>query len=398
MSVIVTNAKNRIAYNIVRSLGLKGIDVVASDSSRNAMSFASKYAKEHFVYPSPYNANQREFIDCIIGNIQRHKASVLMPVLEETYVISKYKNELLKHTAMVVPDYDQILLAHNKDKWETVAHELNIRTPQTYDIERIKEGKLTVNEGSYPLLIKPKQGGGGWGISQIDSRKELEMLLSKDRYLGRSWNRFYVQEKIDGDIVCVAMLFNRGQLRAKVAYRQLREYPVKCGQATLRISVNCPQAEEHLQFLLEHLRWHGVCQADFIMEKSTGIPCLIDVNPRFWGSLAQGIASGVDFPHLYYQIAMEGDVKPVLTFKTNVMTRWIGGDLRSFLPSLLESPDKLQFIREFIFPAGGGTVKDDFYPDDPLPFFTWYLDAAMRAIRQRSFSPGPHEALEGIWE
>lgn len=398
MTVIVTNAKNRIAYNIVRSLGQKGINVVTSDSHKNAMSFASKYSKEHFVYPSPFNNNQSDFIDCIINEIQKHKARVLMPVLEETYLISKYKKELLQHTALVVPDYEQILLAHNKDKWEKIAGKLNICTPRSYYIDDLKNGRPVLKHLPYPLLIKPKQGGGGWGINQINSPNELERFLIKDSYLERPWEQFYVQEKIDGDTTCVAMLLNNGELRAKVTYKQLREYPIKCGQATLRISVNSPHAEEKLQLLLEHLRWHGVCQADFIIEKKTGIPYLVDLNPRFWGSLIQGIASGVDFPHLYYQIALEGDVKPVLQFKTDVMTRWIGGDMRAFVPFFNESPNKLQFIKDFISPTGGKTIKDDFYLDDPLPFFTWYLDAALRMIRHKSFSPGPHDSLQGIWE
>ena len=53
-------------------------------------------------------------------------------------------------------------------------------------------------------------------------------------------------------------------------------------------------AEAQLQTLLDALGWHGVCQADFLLEEETEIPYLIDVNPRYWGSTGHSIAAGVD--------------------------------------------------------------------------------------------------------
>jgi predicted ATP-grasp superfamily ATP-dependent carboligase len=194
------------------------------------------------------------------------------------------------------------------------------------------------------------------------------------------------------------MLFNRGGLRAKVAYKQLREYPLKNGQATLRVSIDSPRAESALQRLLEHIGWHGICQADFVAEDITGIPYLIDINPRFWGSLAQGIAAGVDFPYLYYKIALNGDVAPVNGFRKDVMTRWIGGDLRTLFPLFNASADKLRFLRKFFFPSKEKLFNDDFSFQDPLPFLMWYADALSRAIKNRSVKPSSHDSLEGIWE
>ena len=115
MSVIVTNAKNRIAYNIVKSLGSKGIRVLTSDFVPLSMSFYSKYSEGYFIYPSPFS-HPEKFIENLIGNIKRTNAEVLIPTFEETFLISKFKNELSKHVKMVLPSYDKILIAHNKDK------------------------------------------------------------------------------------------------------------------------------------------------------------------------------------------------------------------------------------------------------------------------------------------
>ena len=139
-------------------------------------------------------------------------------------------------------------------------------------------------------------------------------------------------------------------------------------------------------------------EADFIVDSQTGVPHLIDVNPRFWGSLAQAIACGVDFPYLLYRIALDGDVEPVTDFRTGVTTRWIGGDLRAFLPLLKMSASKLRFARQFFFPQTRAELYDDVSYKDILPFFAWCFDSVKKAIRNRSVDPVAHDSLKGVWE
>ena len=397
MSVIVTNAKNRIAYNVVRSLGQRGIEVYTADFVPRSMSFASRYSKGHFLYPSPF-MDQEGFVQRLIDEIQRLKADVLIPVFEETFLVAKHKEKFSRHVKMVLPDYEQILLAHNKDKWEQLARKLEIPVPRSCAIEELQSGTVRTSDLRYPVLIKPKQGGGAWGIQQIDSFEKLDALLSCSRQDERSWSRFFVQEKVEGETHCVAMLFNQGQLRAKVAYKQLRDYPVTGGQATLRMSLRSEKAELFLEQLLEKVKWHGVCQADFIVDKNTRVPYLIDLNPRLWGSLVQGVASGVDFPYLIYRLATEGDISPVIEFKTDIVTRWLGGEFGAFLPQFKWSPEKLRFLQSFFFPSTRAAYYDDFCLVDPMPFFVWGIDALLRAMKFRSLKPLSHDALPGIWK
>ncbi|SRR6266853_676074 len=397
MSVIVTNAKNRIAYNVVRSLGQKGIELYTADFVPRSMSFASRYSKGHFVYPSPFR-DPEGFVQRLIDEIQRLRVDVLIPVFEETFLVAKHAGRLSECVSMVLPGYEKILIAHNKDRWAQIARKLDIPVPGSYSIEGLQTGEIRANDLRYPVLVKPKQGGGAWGIRQIESSEALRALLSRDSCNGMPWSRFFVQEKISGETHCVAMLFNRGQIRAKVAYRQLRDYPVTGGQATMRVSMRSFKAEVYLQQLLESLSWHGVCQADFVVDKHTEVPYLIDLNPRLWGSLAQAIASGVDFPYLIYRLAREGDVAPVIEFETGVVTRWIGGEMGAFFPHLKRSPARLKFLRTFFFPPARATLYDDFSMADPLPFFAWLVDALLKAVKFRSLKAVSHESLEGIWE
>ena len=59
---------------------------------------------------------------------------------------------------------------------------------------------------------------------------------------------------------------------------------------------------------------------------------LMEINPRFWGSLELAVRSGVDFPYLYYQIAKNREVSKIIKYDLNYNCRWlIPGDILRYL-------------------------------------------------------------------
>ncbi len=395
MSVIVTNAKSRIAYNICKSLGKKGVEVVSADFVKSSMSFYSRYSNGHFLYPSPFSEPEG-FVDCFIEQLSYHRPTVLMPVSEETFLFAKYADRFSLQVKMALPRYDQILTTHNKDQWQALAAQLGIATPKNYSMDELRTSE-SWPDITFPVLIKPKQGGGAWGIRQFNSVDSLKRNLKDEQYCDKSWDHFFIQEKITGPSHCVAMIFSQGEYRAKAVYRQLRDFPVEGGQATLRVSLENPLAAESFKTLLTHLGWHGVCQADFIVDEKTGVPYLIDINPRFWGSVNMAIAAGVDFPYLLYRLALDGDIPVQPEQRNGVITRWIGGEARAFWPAFKRSDRKLCYLKEFCCP-GRPVYYDDFSWTDPIPFFVWGADVLGRAIKKGTTGSVSHDSLDGVWE
>ncbi len=79
--------------------------------------------------------------------------------------------------------------------------------------------------------------------------------------------------------------------------------------------------------ILKKLNWHGVAMVEFKKDAKSGEYKLIEINPKFWGSLGLAIASGVDFPYLASKMCMEGDIEPVYDYDRNLIYRWILPDL-----------------------------------------------------------------------
>ena len=108
--------------------------------------------------------------------------------------------------------------------------------------------------------------------------------------------------------------------------------------------------------------------------------------------------SGVDFPYLVYKIANDQDVEAVKRFKTGVMTRWIGGDIRGFPQYLKKTNNKIDFIKDFFGAEHQRVFYDDFDISDPLPLLIWGIDSIYKIVKQRTLKLVTHDSLDGIWE
>jgi predicted ATP-grasp superfamily ATP-dependent carboligase len=166
-----------------------------------------------------------------------------------------------------------------------------------------------------------------------------------------------VQEYIPGDGYGVEVLLNRGEPRALFMHRRLREYPISGGASTLRESVYHEEMKDAALRLMRHLQWHGVAMVEFKLDQRDGLPKLMEVNGRFWGSLPLSIAAGVDFPGLLHEMVTKGDVAPAFDYRLGVKSRWlIPGDMLWFAASFRSRKDKLRVFREFFRTRG---IYDD---------------------------------------
>jgi predicted ATP-grasp superfamily ATP-dependent carboligase len=130
--------------------------------------------------------------------------------------------------------------------------------------------------------------------------------------------------------------------------------------------------------LLRGAGWTGVAMVEFKLDARSGIPRLMEVNARFWGSLQLAISAGVDFPFLLYRHALGERPSPPPAYRVGVASRWELGDLDHLLIRLRRRPGLqlplhapplpravLHFLADFFRPAVRHEV---FRPNDPAPF------------------------------
>jgi len=385
--VLVTDGHWRKTLAVVRSLGRKGIDVTVGERTFFNTSFFSKYCSRRIVYPSPRRYPD-QFIDFITKEIKVNHYECLYPMEEETLLLlAQHRSEISRYTYLLIPDSQKIEFVRDKGNLLRFAEAHGIPTPRTfYEPPTSALPPWGGGEGE-GYVIKPRISSGSFGIAYVRKREDLIPLYQK---VHTQYPFPLVQEWIPdgGGTFGVSALFDDGSdVKAAFIHKKLRMYPVQGGPSTLREGVEHLQIMELTLSLLKSLNWTGVAMAEFKVDPRDGIPKLMEVNPRFWGSLHLAIISGVDFPYLVLKMARGESFDPVLSYTMGKRCRWLlFGDILHFL----NNPHRFHLDPSFFRFFDPDTSYDIISQEDPLPilgamatFFTFLYDPEMKRFLQR---------------
>ncbi|MBF0486752.1 MAG: ATP-grasp domain-containing protein [Nitrospirae bacterium] len=345
----------------VRSLGRRGFYVAAGEWTRFATALFSNYCGKRLIYPSP-KERPAMFLDWLEDELKKNEYDVLMPMefLTQTLVTSQ-RERLSKYCRIPFADVSLALRLHNKAFLMKYAREKGFDIPKTHIVDDLGQLPALAGELPFPVVIKPQMSSGARGIRYVNRKEDFVKQYKK---VHRQYEFPIVQERIPdgGDAIGVCLLLNNdSEVRASFVYKRLREYPIRGGPSTLRASIKRDDVRYIAESLLRYFKWTGVAHIEFKVDPRDGTPKLLEINPRFWGSLQLAINSGVDFPYLLYKLAMDGDIDPVTEYKTGVMCRWIiPGDLLHFIMN----PNRFNMTPGFF----DMTIKDDLFSlRDPMP-------------------------------
>jgi len=345
MSVIVTDAQYRPILAVIRSLGRHNIEVTASSPKKLAMSFFSKYCKQHFLYPNP-EKKPHAFLDTLLNIVKKKKYDVLFSGSSTMKLISRFRDKFASYVHVPLAAHEKIMIAENKWHVIKIAMEHGIPCPKTTLIRNIQEIDDISKKIEYPVVIKPQVGIGAKGVEYAHSPSEF---VRKYKMVYSRYGSPLIQEYIPGTGYGVSALFNKySEPRAVFMHRRIRENPITGGASTLRESILNPEMEKLGLKLLKALGWYGVAMVEFKLDSRDKKPKLMEINPRFWGSLQLAIASGVDFPYLLYKMEIEGDVKPVNSYKVGVKCRHLFRDISIARQYVLGSKNKLARLFDFL--------------------------------------------------
>ena len=131
-----------------------------------------------------------------------------------------------------------------------------------------------------------------------------------------------IQEYIPGQGYGFYGLFRYGEPRAIFMHKRRREFPITGGASTSAESYYDERLKEQGIRLLSGLKWHGVAMVEMKRDERDGEYKLMEINPKFWGSLDLSIQAGVNFPYLTAKMALYGDVDPVMDYDRDVKFSW----------------------------------------------------------------------------
>jgi predicted ATP-grasp superfamily ATP-dependent carboligase len=149
--------------------------------------------------------------------------------------------------------------------------------------------------------------------------------------------------------------------------------------------------------LFNQLNWHGIAEVEYVTHAETGTYYLIEINPRVWGGVNSAIASGLDIAEILIRTALGRQVEPT-NYKRGIRTRWFWADIRVLPNFFKHSTSRTGAILDYLKLMFNDTKTDEFYWDDPIPFFAWPAHALFKMVKKRSLKPVPYDSLTGEWE
>lgn len=390
--VLVTNGWVRTAYNVVESLGRRGIPVHVVDRSPRAMCRASRWTKSFHRVPNFFEAP--EAYAQAVGDVARRVgARVLIPVLEDVIALAAHEDALPGDLAFVHADPGTLRLAN--DKWEVtkLCERLGVPCAASFVPGSLDELRSRAGGLEYPAVVKTRLGNAGKGVVFVKDESELVAKFAEivDRFSIPAEKWPMVQEFLGSDVAGVCMIYDRGRLAAASAETYLRcKEGNRFSTSVYRRSAHDPEGLANCRKVADALGWHGVLHFDLIRDPKTGVGKITEINPRFWGGLSVAIAAGLDFPYMLYELALTGKIAdPPATYRDGVYARWVLGELIGVLNlAKRKAPagEKIRELGEIVRSPFKGTT-DDFRLGDPLPFVMEMYDYFRRYRQTRSSNP-----------
>ena len=324
--VVVTDASQRVALEIVRCLGRARHTVIAveSNSARSVPTFASRYCHET-ARPAP-----GEPLDEFLLH-QAGRADVLIPVSTNTVIlVADRLDDFRSRCAVLVPPAEIVRKVIGKASIIAAAENVGVPVPRTVRPSSVDDLDTVSQKLDFPLVVKLADDENLYLAPQdrygfAGSLTELRALWT---HLHGIKPRPVVQQRIQGPgIGFSTVLGSGGEFLGAVAHERIREYPISGGPSTCCVSIHDPHLMDLSLRLLRSVGWIGPAMVEYKRDLRDGSYRLLEINPRFWGSIPLARLAGLNLPAAMVDYIAHGRVPEERLAATGVKMRILPKDV-----------------------------------------------------------------------
>jgi hypothetical protein len=286
--ILVLDPARRHAVAAVRGLSRAGWEVVVGGSQRqvDALAALSKHRTGPYEHLPDPHGEPGPFETALAEVVRRRGCQAIVAISDSTIAQLRGLDVGVPTVPPMSTGLDRVL---DKVDLAAVCRDAGVMYPTTW-----LPGDCAPAAAGWPRIVKPRRTARvrpgrvveRTGAFVVRDQTEEEGAVSK---LRADELEPIIQVRVErADKVNVSIVRHRGRSTFRIAYRVLLEYPPQGGQAAALVSIDPhrgigAQAIEAAERACDAAGYEGLANVEFYVQKD-GTPCLLEVNPRVWGS------------------------------------------------------------------------------------------------------------------
>ncbi len=324
-ALIVSTGRDRGALAAARSMRQHGWIVGVGTPDGGGMLGSSSACGETYVVPKPRNSCDA-FVDGVIRAVKAGSYDVVFGGGDDWMAaLSAFRTHIPAPVAH--PDIDVVLAALDKLELAKRAQAAGLAAPRT---EAATREAIADWNGAVVVKCRAHWEPGQTRPHRIEARlfPNIGSAAQRIDLIRQAGADPVLQQPISGHLGALIGVFHDGRLDGRVQQVTSRLWPTPNGASTRAqtIAVDDELASK-VEVLLEDLGWWGLVELQFLTDDS-GVPHLIDLNGRFFGSMALANYARPGLADTWGRLVLGEKVQDLPDARTGVRYSWAAGDLR----------------------------------------------------------------------
>ena len=277
MNVLVSDISSFKAIVICKYLKEKyrNVNIYSFDTRPFTRYFRTKYSDRHYII------ERSAYLESVLDILRKDNIDLFIPIhSNEMNIVLQNKHKAARALAYW-GSYESFKILNDKNRLYGLARELNINVPERYN---------NIEEAQVQCVIKPVNQSSSKGVRYFFDQEKLDKAKSD---LG-SKKDIIIQEYIRGEGVGYSVFAKNGKIVTGFGHKRLAEYPISGGSSVYRENYENEEIRTISEKILIATKWSGFAMFEFKLTPNNEI-YLIEVNPRIWGSINQGLQNGVNY-------------------------------------------------------------------------------------------------------
>ncbi|MBO6606918.1 ATP-grasp domain-containing protein [Psychroserpens sp.] len=329
----------------------------------------SKYSRYTYKYSFVERTSDQLWLDVINTKVKSYNIDIIIPIAEnEIMFFIENRLKILDSVKLIpMPKISAFKTASNKRALSEFCDLYKIPHPKSILTDKPEIDTLYQNDISFPILIKPLDQKGGDGIVKVNNPQDYEAIINRDM------GSMFIQEFIEGyDIDCSVLCHEGNILSYTIQRGNLKGHNDFAPQLGFDLYDN-PDVLSVVNDVMSALNWSGIAHVDLRYDEKSNRYCIIEINPRFWGSIGASLNAGVNFPHLSIELALHNTVQSIQFNKGEYMR------LKGVIKTIKRRPGFI-FKRNYMLER----TEAKSFLNDPMPTVYRFIEWSGRKLKRNS--------------